>query len=219
MCPAHEQPICHSSEVTIGSDPTCYLAAARMVVVIKSPITAYVRWMNWMSNKGSRPRSVLFLCTENSARSIMAECLLNRWGSGRFQAFSAGSHPKGSIHPLTLAVLQENGYDTRGLRSKSWDEFAGSDADPKDVVITVCDNAAGGVCPIWPGHPVTAHWGFEDPAAVQGSNAEKHRRFQKVFQQIESRVKTLVALLLNNQSGPALQKELRSLGSRPVESD
>ena len=114
-------------------------------------------------------RNVLFLCTGNSARSILAESILTRDGSGQFRSFSAGSFPKGEVHPMALQVLRERGYPADGFRSKSWDEFAGADAEPIDFVLTVCDNAAGEVCPIWPGKPMTAHWGIEDPAAVEGS--------------------------------------------------
>ena len=119
------------------------------------------------------------------------------------------------IHPLTLAVLQQNGYETKRLRSKSWDEFSSSDSSPIDAVITVCDNAAGEVCPIWPGHPVTAHWGFEDPVAFAGSGSETRERFEEVFRQIESRVKKLAAIELDQQKGPSFQQQLRELGKGP----
>lgn len=122
-----------------------------------------------MNESAGREFNVLFLCTGNSARSIMAEFALNRWGAGRFRGFSAGSHPKGAIHPATLELLAALGYETAGLRSKSWDEFAAPSSPPMDFIITVCDSAAGEVCPIWPGRPLTAHWGLPDPAAFIGS--------------------------------------------------
>lgn len=137
---------------------------------------------------------VLFLCTGNSARSIMAESLLNREGGRRLRAFSAGSRPTGAVHPLTLAVLSENGHPVAGLRSKSWDEFARPGAPPIDLVVTVCDNAAGEVCPIWPGHPARIHLGFPDPAAAAGSEAERLALFRAVYRQIEAKVRRLIAL-------------------------
>src|SRR5262249_54543249 len=124
---------------------------------------------------------VLFLCTGNSARSILAESLLNHWGQSRFQAFSAGSHPKGSVHPGALELLKQMKFPTEGLRSKAWDEFAQEGAPPIDFVITVCDNAAGEVCPIWPGHPMKAHWGIPDPAAVEGSDTQVWAAFREAF--------------------------------------
>jgi arsenate reductase len=136
-----------------------------------------------------RPFNVLFLCTGNSARSIIAEAILNKVGAGKFVAFSAGSQPKGAVNPRTIALLQDLGHVTAGLRSKSWDEFARPGAPPLDFVFTVCDNAAGETCPIWPGHPATAHWGFEDPAAFSGPDAKKRRVFQKAFQEIEARIR------------------------------
>jgi len=125
----------------------------------------------------NREYNVLFLCTGNSARSVMAECAINRWGRGRFRGFSAGSHPKGIVHPLTLELLNELGYDTSELRSKSWDEFAESGSPNFDFIFTVCDQAAAEACPLWPGHPVTAHWGVADPAASEGSEDEQRRFF------------------------------------------
>jgi protein-tyrosine-phosphatase len=121
--------------------------------------------------------NVLFLCTGNSARSIMAECAMNRWGNGRLRGFSAGSHPKGVVHPSALALLNELNYDTRDLRSKSWDEFATPDSPRVDFVFTVCDQAAAEQCPVWPGQPITAHWGVADPAAFEGTDDEKRRFF------------------------------------------
>ena len=136
----------------------------------------------------NRVYNVLFLCTGNSARSILAEAILNDRGRGRFRAFSAGSHPKGAVHPQALALLERLGLPTEGLRSKAWDEFARPDAPPLDFVFTVCDDAAGEVCPIWPGQPVTAHWGQPDPAAVEGSALEKANAFREAFRTLEERI-------------------------------
>jgi arsenate reductase len=138
------------------------------------------------------PYQVLFLCTGNSARSILAEALLNKWGAGKFIAHSAGSHPKGAVHPLALDLLRTSGFNTDGLRSKSWDEFATAHAPRLDFVFTVCDNAAGEVCPIWPGQPVTAHWGIEDPAAVVGPEESQRRAFRQAFLILEARIKSFV---------------------------
>jgi arsenate reductase len=158
--------------------------------------------------------NVLFLCTGNSARSIMAECLLNHWGRGRYHAFSAGSHPKGRVHPFTIELLQTLKLPTGDLRSKSWDEFAQPDAPHLDVIVTVCDQAAGEVCPIWPGQPITAHWSFPDPAAVDGSEAEKRLAFADVFRQIETRIKIFCALPIERLSRLAIQHEVARMGER-----
>jgi arsenate reductase len=139
-------------------------------------------------------KNVLFLCTGNSARSIMAEALLNVRGKGRFQAFSAGSHPTGKVNPFAIELVEKLGYATENLRSKSWDEFAAPGAPGIDFVITVCDNAAGEVCPIWPGRPNKAHWSFADPAAVQGTDDEKRRAFHDIYLQIMRRVDLFLAL-------------------------
>jgi len=138
--------------------------------------------------------NVLVLCTGNSARSVLAEVLINALGEGRWRAFSAGSHPNGAVNPLTLAVLAEKGHSLEGLRSKSWDEFAGPDAPQMDLVVTVCDNAAGEICPIWPGHPSKLHVGFPDPAAATGTEAERLAVFREVYGQIEAMVRRLIAL-------------------------
>lgn len=154
--------------------------------------------------------NVLFLCTGNSARSIMAEALLNREGAGRFNAFSAGSFPKGAVHPMALELLRETGIPTDGLRTKSWDEFAGPGASQIHFVISVCDNAAGEVCPIWPGRPVTAHWGIEDPAAVEGPG--QRRAFVTALQQLESRISAFLALPLESADTADVQSRLREIG-------
>lgn len=138
--------------------------------------------------------NVLFLCTGNSARSILAEAILNKVGEGRFRAWSAGSFPKGEVHPGALRLLEARGYPTEGLRSKSWDEFARPGAPEFDLIITVCDNAAGEVCPVWPGHPATAHWGLPDPAAVEGDEAAVDRAFADVHRQLYARLTLLAAL-------------------------
>jgi protein-tyrosine-phosphatase len=156
--------------------------------------------------------NVLFLCTGNSARSVMAEALLNRWGQGRFQAFSAGSHPKGDVHPETLATLKLARLPIEGLRSKSWDEFAVPGAPEMDFVFTVCDNAAGEMCPIWPGQPMTAHWGFPDPAAATGTAAEVAAVFADVFKMIERRIQVFCSLPLASLSRLQIQREIAAMG-------
>ena len=156
--------------------------------------------------------NVLFLCTGNSARSVMAEALLNRWGQGRFQAFSAGSHPKGDVHPETLATLKLARLPIEGLRSKSWDEFAVPGAPEMDFVFTVCDNAAGEMCPIWPGQPMTAHWGFPDPAAATGTAAEVAAVFASVFKMIERRIQVFCSLPLASLSRLQIQREIAAMG-------
>jgi arsenate reductase len=164
-----------------------------------------------------RPYSILILGTGNSARSITAEALFNVLGKGRFRAYSAGSHPGGTINPFAIERCESLGYDVSQLRSKSWDEFATPDAPHMDFVITVCDQAAGEVCPIWPGKPMTAHWGFEDPAAFEGTDEEKHQVFSKVYRQILGRVSQFVNLPLHVLDSNAIQRELRAIGERPAE--
>jgi arsenate reductase (thioredoxin) len=156
--------------------------------------------------------NVLFLCTGNSARSIIAEALLNHWSRGRFQAFSAGSHPKGEVNPLALEVLSRNRISVDNLRSKSWNEFATPDAPPMDFVFTVCDETAQEVCPVWPGHPGTAHWGIRDPAAVEGTDDEKARAFNTAFREIDARLKIFTNLRLDQLDKLALQRELDDIG-------
>ena len=156
--------------------------------------------------------NVLFLCTGNSARSIMAEALLNFWGRGRFHAFSAGSHPKGRVHPLALEVLRRNHLAVEDLRSKSWDEFVTPDAPPMDFVFTVCDNAAAEVCPTWPGQPMTAHWGIHDPAAVDGTEGEQLRAFNKAFRELDARLKIFTSLRVDMLDKMSLQRQLDAIG-------
>lgn len=159
-----------------------------------------------------RAYSALFLCTRNSARSLMAECALRRWGAGRFRAYSAGSHPKGAPHPLALEVLRELGHDTSALRSKSWEEFAAPAGPPLDFVFTVCDDAAGEACPVWPGRPVTAHWGLRDPAAAEGSEEARRKAFLRAYLELESRIKTFTSLRVEALDGPSLRRRLEALG-------
>ena len=159
-----------------------------------------------------KPYNVLFLCTGNSARSILAEALLNHYGSGRFRAFSAGSHPTGKVNPFALELLRKNRLPTDGLRSKSWDEFAAPGAPAMDFVFTVCDQAAGEACPFWPGQPMTAHWGVEDPAAVQGTDDDKHRAFLDTFRVLGSRVRLFASLRPELLERSALQSKLKEIG-------
>jgi protein-tyrosine-phosphatase len=152
----------------------------------------------------SEPTNILVLCTGNSARSILGEAIINRLGEGRFRGYSAGSFPKGQVHPGALRLLERLGYPTDGLRSKSWDEFAGFDAPRIDVVITVCDNAAGEICPIWPGHPVKAHWGLADPAAVDGDDAAVDAAFEAAHGALTARIAKLIELPIRDRDVPAL---------------
>jgi arsenate reductase len=159
-----------------------------------------------------QPYRVLFLCTGNSARSIMAECALNRAGAARFQALSAGSHPKGQVHPMALQLLRQFNSRTDGLRSKSWDEFAGPDAPPLNFVFTVCDQAAAEVCPVWPGQPMTAHWGVQDPAAFVGPEEKKFRVFRDVYFQLERRIQIFTSLPIASLDKLSLQRRLHEIG-------
>ena len=156
--------------------------------------------------------NVLFLCTGNSARSIMAEAVLGKVGAGRFHAYSAGSHPKGEVHPLALKELGVAGIPTDGLRSKSWDEFAAPGAPEMDFVFTVCDNAAGEECPFWPGQPMTAHWGIEDPAAVEGSDLEKERAFVAALRYLKTRISLFTNLPLKSLDAMTLRAQLGEIG-------
>ena len=159
-----------------------------------------------------RPYNVLFLCTGNSARSILGEALLNSLGKGRFRAWSAGSHPGGRVNPFALEILSRNGFATEGLRSKSWDEFAAPGAPEFDFIFTVCDAAAAETCPVWPGHPMSAHWGIPDPAAVEGDDETKRRAFRDAFSRLQRRTSLLVNLPVQSLDKLSLQKELGEIG-------
>jgi arsenate reductase len=159
-----------------------------------------------------RPLNVLFLCTQNSARSIMAECAMNRWGGGRFRAFSAGSTPRGAVHPITLQVLTEFSYETGALSSKSWNDFALADGPPLDFVFTLCDRAAAETCPAWPGQPIRAHWGIEDPVSAAGSDRAKRRIFAKVYKELERRIRIFTALPVETLEHFALERWVTELG-------
>lgn len=156
--------------------------------------------------------NVLFLCTGNSARSILAEALMNHLGKGRFRAFSAGSHPTGKVNPFAVKLLENQGLSVDDLRSKSWDEFGAPDSPPLDFVFTVCDNAAGEVCPFWPGQPMTAHWGVEDPAAVEGDDALKMLAFRQSFRELENRIKIFASLPFQSLDKIRLKNKLDEIG-------
>lgn len=164
---------------------------------------------------GDKVYNVLFLCTGNSARSILAEALLPRWGAGRFRAFSAGSQPKGEVHPLALETLRRNNHSTDGFRSKSWNEFCAPGAPVMDFVFTVCGNAAQETCPTWPGQPVSAHWGVDDPAAAEGTEDEKRRAFRRAYLELEGRIKVFTALPIDKLDLVALKKRLDDIGRTP----
>jgi arsenate reductase len=156
--------------------------------------------------------NVLFLCTGNTARSILAEGILARDGQGKFRAYSAGSQPKGMVNPFAIKVLQNFGYSTEGLSSKSWDVFASSDAPKMDFVFTVCDNAAGETCPLWPGQPMTAHWGIADPASVEGTDLDKERAFIEAFRFMRNRIQAFISLPMSAIDKMALKQELSTIG-------
>jgi arsenate reductase len=162
--------------------------------------------------------NVLFLCTGNSARSILAEAILAREGKGKFNAYSAGSQPKGAVHPFALDLLKKMNHPTEHLRSKSWEEFAAPGAPELDFVFTVCDNAASEVCPVWPGQPMTAHWGIPDPAAVEGSEVERRLAFADAYRQMSNRISIFVSLPLQSLDRLSLQKRLSEIGSKQPES-
>jgi arsenate reductase len=166
----------------------------------------------------SRPYNVLFLCTGNSARSILAEAVLNRQSKGKFHAFSAGSHPKGQVHPMALELLSHLGFPIEDLRSKSWEEFAAPNGPHLDFVFTVCDNAAGEACPYWPGQPMTAHWGIPDPAAVEGTDMEKSLAFREALRSLETRIRLFLSLPLTSIERMRLKERLDEIGKTPPES-
>jgi arsenate reductase len=159
-----------------------------------------------------RPYNVLFLCTHNSARSIIAESVMNRLGKGRFKAFSAGSQPRGQVHPFALDLLANLGHDVSGLRSKSWEEFSGPGASPLDFVFTVCDNAADEVCPVWPGQPMTAHWGVPDPSLAEGSETERRLAFADTIRMLSQRIGIFMSLPFRSLDKMSLQNRLREIG-------
>ena len=161
-----------------------------------------------------RSYNVLFLCTGNSARSVLSEAILNHAGAGRFRAYSAGSQPTGRVNPYAIDLLNRMGLPTQGLRSKSWDEFAAPGAPQIDFIFTVCDNAAGEVCPIWPGRPMTAHWGIPDPAAVEGSDLDRTNAFRDAYRVLERRIGLLTALTIASLDRLSLQQQLRDIGKR-----
>jgi arsenate reductase len=163
-----------------------------------------------------RSYNILVLCTGNSARSIMAEALFNTLGAGRFKAYSAGSHPTGRVNPFAIEQVRSLGYPVENLRSKSWDEFAEPGAPQMDFIITVCDNAAGEACPLWPGKPVTAHWGFPDPAAVDGTEEEKRAAFALALRQIRIHVQQFLSLPLDTLDHMAIENRMRAIGKQPL---
>ena len=163
-----------------------------------------------------RPYNILVLCTGNSARSIIGEALFNTLGAGRFKAFSAGSHPTGKVNQFAIEQVQALGYPLEGLRSKSWDEFAQPDSPQMDFIVTVCDKAAGEMCPLWPGQPVAAHWGFPDPAAVEGSDEEKRAAFAQTLRQIRNRVQLFLSLPLETLDRMAIENRMKAIGREPL---
>lgn len=158
--------------------------------------------------------NALFICTGNSARSILAEGILNALGKGQFRAYSAGSQPRGEVHPLALATLEQMHFPSTNYRSKNWDEFAQPDSPPLDFIFTVCDNAAGEVCPVWPGKPVTAHWGVPDPAAVEGSEVEQRMAFRDAARVLKRRIELFLSLPLSSLDAMSLQQELHDIGRK-----
>lgn len=166
-----------------------------------------------------RPYNVLFLCTHNSARSVIAECVMNRLGTGKFKAFSAGSQPSGKVHPSALELLRRLNYDTSGLRSKSWEEFARPDAPKLDFVFTVCDDAANEICPVWPGQPMSSHWGLPDPSRVEGTEAERGYAFADTHRMLYQRIGIFTNLPLKSLDQLSLQRRLDDIGRTKPEKD
>jgi arsenate reductase len=166
-----------------------------------------------------REYNILFLCTGNSARSIIAECAIGRWGKGKFRGFSAGSHPKGAVHPMALTLLGELNFETSGLRSKSWDEFARPESPRLDFVFTVCDQAAAEPCPVWPGQPITAHWGVADPAAFVGSAEATYRFFLRIFTELDNRIKIFTSLRIDTLDSFALRERVKEIGQIKLPND
>ena len=165
-----------------------------------------------VTGMSERVYNVLFLCTGNSARSVIGEVVMNKLGAGRFRAYSAGSFPKGEVHPMALKLLEELHFSTERLRSKSWDEFARPGAPKMDFIFTVCDNVAEEQCPVWPGHPITAHWGIEDPAAVEGTVEQQRAAFAKAYRELEARIRVFVSLPLESLDRARLKRELDQIG-------
>jgi arsenate reductase len=186
-----------------GHPEVCTPAVSALTAISTSPGTSAMH---------DRIYNVLFLCTGNSARSILAESILTKEGRGRFRAFSAGSTPKGKVNPFAIKVLQDADYPTEGMRSKSWEEFAGKDAPVMDFIFTVCDNAAGETCPLWPGQPMTAHWGIEDPAAVEGSDIDKETAFVTAFRYMKNRISAFAALPISSLEEARLQAKVDEIG-------
>ena len=169
--------------------------------------------------EAQRIYKVLFLCTGNSARSVMAECAMNRWGKGKFKALSAGSQPSGQVNPMAVQLLERLNYETTGLRAKSWNEFAQAGSDDLDFVFTVCDNAAGEVCPVWPGQPITAHWGVADPVAFQGDDEARRRFFLRIYTELENRIKIFTSLRIDSLDRFALERHARQIGGVQLEDE
>jgi len=164
-----------------------------------------------------RPYNVLFLCTHNSARSVMAECIMNRLGAGKFKAYSAGSQPSGKIHPFAVELLQRLNFDTKSLRSKSWEEFARPGAPELDFVFTVCDDAANEVCPVWPGQPMSAHWGLPDPSRAEGNEAERRFQFADTHRMLNQRISIFISLPIDSLDRLSLKRRLDEIGRTPVD--